>query len=356
MAFKKAFRGHEEEKSMKRLTFLVPVVLALTACGMPENSPSTAPGPHPPATSSAATQQDSPPAPTAPLRIAVVPKGLVHQFWLTVKAGADAAGKELGAEILWKGPAKETEIPEQINIIEDMIHARVNAIVMAACDKDALVNTVKRAMDAKIPVVAIDSGIADETLPISFVATDNIAGAKSAAETLARFIGEKGKVGMIPFVPGAATSVMREQGFQEGMKAFPAIQVLPPLYSYSDVAKGMTAAEDMMTANPDLAGIFAANESGAMGAAQAIKAAGKTGHVKLVAFDAAEEEVNALKEGVIQALIVQNPFQMGYLGVKAAVDHLQGRPVAKRIDTGVTVVTSENLDAPEVQQLLNPLK
>jgi ribose transport system substrate-binding protein len=294
-------------------------------------------------------------APGQRYEIAVIPKGLVHQFWLTVKAGSDAAGKELGVDIIWKGPEKETEIDKQINIIEDMINRKVNALVMAACDENALIPTIQKAVDAGIPVVTIDSGVKSD-LPISFVATDNINGAKMAARELARLIGNDGEVGLIPFVPGAATSQMREEGFREGLKEFPNIKLVSTLYSQSDVAKGMTAMQDMMTAHPELKGVFAANESGAMGAAQAIKAEGRTGQIKLVAFDAADEEIAALQEGVIQALIVQNPFQMGYQGVKAAVDHLQGKPVEKRIDTGVTVVTLENLNNPDIQKILYPLK
>ncbi len=286
-------------------------------------------------------------------RIAVIPKGLVHQFWLTVKAGAEAAGAEYGATIIWKGPEKETDIPKQINIVEDMISAKVDAIVMAACDKKALVPRVEEAMRAGIPVVTIDSGV-ESDLPVSFVATDNVAGARKAAETLANLIGGEGKVGLLPFVLGAATSDMREQGFKEGLQAFPNIQLVATRYSESDVAKGMAAVEDMLTANPDLKGIFAANESGAMGAVQALEATGRSGQVKLVAFDAADRQIEALKAGTIQALIVQNPFRMGYDGVKAAIDHLQGKPVEKRIDTGVTVVTMDNFNDPEIQKLLYP--
>jgi ribose transport system substrate-binding protein len=287
--------------------------------------------------------------------IAVIPKGLAHQFWLTVKAGADAGGAEFGYDILWQGPAKETEVAKQISIVQDMISRKVAAIVMAACDANALVPTIQQALDANIPVITIDSGVNSE-LPLSFVATDNIAGAKAAADTLAGLIGGTGKVGLIPFVPGAATSELREDGFEEGLKAHPNVTLVSKQYCQSDVAKAMSITQDMMIANPDLGGIFAANEAAAIGAAQAIRAAGKTGQVKLVAFDAAEEEIAGLKEGVIQALIVQSPFNMGYLGVKAAHDAINSKPVEKRIDTGVTVVTQQNFDTPEVQKLLNPLK
>jgi ribose transport system substrate-binding protein len=296
---------------------------------------------------------DAPEAPSA-LRIAVIPKGLSHQFWLTVKAGAEAAGKEGGAEILWQGPAKETEIVRQINIVQDMINSRVDAIVMAACDATALIQPIDQALKAGIPVITIDSGVSSE-LPLSFVATDNIAAAKAGADKLVELIGGAGEVGVIPFVAGAGTSEMREQGFKEGIAAHPEVKIVATLYCDSDVAKAMNAAQDMMTANPNLKGIFAANEAAAIGAAQAIRSAGKAGQVKLVAFDGSEEEINGLKEGVIQALIVQRPFEMGHLGVKAALDAIAGKPVEKRIDTGVTIVTMDNFNEPDIQKLLNPL-
>jgi ribose transport system substrate-binding protein len=308
----------------------------------------------------------SPGAPTAPVAsaesaasasgkpvIAVIPKGLAQQFWLTVKQGADAAGAELNAEIIWQGPAKETEIAKQIGIIEDMISRKVDAIVMAACDENALVSTIQRAVDSGIPVITIDSGVKSE-LPLSFVATDNIAGAKAGAVELARLIGGEGPVAQIPIVPGAATSEMRQQGFEEGMAAYPGASIVATQFCNSDVAKAMDVTRDMLTANPELKGIFAACEAAAIGAAQALKTVGRAGEVKLVGFDAAKEQVDLLRDGTIHALVVQSPFQMGYQGVKAALDAINGKEVEKRIDTGVTVVTLENVDTPEVQKLLNP--
>jgi len=285
--------------------------------------------------------------------IAVVPKGLGHQFWVTVKAGAEAAGEDSNAQILWNGPAKETEIAKQINILEDMMSRGVDAIVMAACDENALVETIDKAMDQDIPVVTIDSGVKSDR-PVSFIATDNIAGARAAADKLAELIGEQGKVGLIPFVPGAATSEMREQGFKEGIAEYENIELASVIHSHSDVAKAMAATEDMLTAHPDLKGIFAANEAACIGAVNGLKSAGKAGDVKLVAFDASPEQIEFLKEGSVQALIVQNPFRMGYQGVESAINYLEGEDVPGRIDTGVTVVTQDNLDDPEVQKLLNP--
>ncbi len=287
------------------------------------------------------------------IEIAVIPKGLVHQFWLTVRAGAEAAAAEEGVKVIWQGPAKETEVAKQIDIVRDMLNRGVDAIVLAACDTNALIPVIEEAQRARVPVITIDSGV-NSDLPVSLVATDNVAGARTAADKLAELIGKRGKVGLIPFVPGAATSEWREEGFKEGLKAYPDIELVATLYSQSDVAKGMDVTQDMLTSHQDLDGIFAASEPGAVGAAQAIKAAGKTGEVKLVGFDASEEEVMALRDGTIQALIVQNPFKMGYLGVQSAVRALRGEPVEKRIDTGVAVVTKENVDTPEIQALLNP--
>ena len=285
--------------------------------------------------------------------IAVIPKGLGHQFWKTVKSGADAAGSEMNAEILWNGPAKETEVAKQISIVQDMISRGVDAIVMAACDENALIDTIQQAVDAGITVVTIDSGVKSD-IPVSFVATDNTAGAVAAADTLAELVGGSGDVGLLPFVPGAATSEMREAGFKKGLENHADLKLVSTIYTHSDVAKALSATQDMMTSNPNLVGIFATNEPACLGAMRAIEAAGKTGDIKLVAFDASEDQVAALKDGLVHALIVQNPFRMGHDGVKAAIDHIEGRPVDKRIDTGVIVVTAENLDAPEIQELINP--
>lgn len=287
-------------------------------------------------------------------QIAVIPKGLSHQFWLTVKAGAEAAATENDAVIFWQGPAKETEVTKQIDIVQDMISRKVDGIVLAACDENALVPQVEIAMAAGIPVVTFDSGVKSD-LPKSFVATDNIAGAKAAADALAEMIGEAGTVGLIAFVPGAATSELREQGFKEGIAAYPNVTLLDTYHCYSDVAKAMDITQDMITANPNLKGIFASNEPAAIGAAQAIKAAGKAGEIKVVAFDASEDEIAALKDGSVQALIVQDPFRMGYEGVKAIIDIKAGKTVEKRIDTGVTVVTMDNFEQPDVQKLLFPI-
>ncbi len=275
----------------------------------------------------------------------------MHSFWVTVKTGADSAGREFGADVIWKGPTQETDIASQISIVEDYINKGIDAIVLAACDAQGLVPVIQKAADKNIPVITIDSGV-DSDIPKSFIATDNIAAAQKGAKVLAELIDQKGKVACIPFVPGAATSNWREQGFVEEIKKYPDIELLPIRYSQSEVAVGMAVTEDLLTGHPDIKGIFAANEAGTIGVIQALKTKNKLGKVKVVGFDAAPNEVEALKSGALDALIVQDPFKMGYEGVKAAVAVLNGEEIPKRLDTGVYVVTRENLNQPQIARLL----
>jgi ribose transport system substrate-binding protein len=214
--------------------------LALVTCllivGCAPRKPPTEPPRSPSPRATAPAKKDP-----STLRIAVIPKSVSVEFWLTVEAGARAAAKDLGipAEgILWKGPADETQITQQADLVQDMITKKVDAIVLAACDSKGLVPKVQAAVDAGIPVITIDSGV-DSDLPLTFVATDNIKGAQEAARKLAELIGEEGEVGLIPFVPGAATSQMREKGFRDEIAKHPKIRLVKTLYSHSDVKKGM---------------------------------------------------------------------------------------------------------------------
>jgi ribose transport system substrate-binding protein len=286
-------------------------------------------------------------------QILVSPKGLVLSFWVSVKTGADQAGRDFNADIIWKGPSLETDIAGQISIIEDNIIKKVDAIVLAACDATALVPVIKKAADAGIPVITIDSDV-NSDLPESFIATNNVAAAEKAADVLAELLGGRGEIAMIPFVPGATTCITREEGFNKGIKKYPGLDLVAVQYSQAEVAIAMAVTEDMVTAHPRLAGIFAANEAGTVGCAQALKSRGLAGKIKVVGFDASPNEIEALEDGTVQALIVQNPYQMGYMGVKTALDVLAGAEVEKRVDTGVFVVTVENLHTQEIQNLINP--
>ncbi|NUK28822.1 ABC transporter substrate-binding protein [Parageobacillus sp. VR-IP] len=290
-----------------------------------------------------------------PLNVALIVKSVDSEYWLTVKAGAEKAAKELGVNLIFKGAPTETDIAGQISIVENAINQRMDGIVLAASDTKALVAPVEKAIDAGIPVVTVDSGI-DSDKPQSFIATDNEKAAEEAAKVLAEMTGKKGKVAVVNFVPGAATAVMRENGFKDGIKKYPDMKIVAIQYSQSDKAKALSVTEDILTAHPDIVGIFGANNKSALGAAQAIKQKGLEDKVHLVAFDADPDEINELKKGTIKALIVQNPFKMGYEGVKNVVKAIKGEQVEKRIDTGVTVVTKDNFNDPEVQKLLFPNK
>jgi ribose transport system substrate-binding protein len=288
------------------------------------------------------------------LQILVSPKGLTHSFWVTVKAGADSAGKEIGADIIWKGPAQETAIAEQVAIVEDYINRGVRAIVIAATDSRALVPALEKAREKGIVVVTIDSGV-ESDIPVSYVATNNVAAGDKAADVLAGMIDGKGQVALLPFVPGAVSSIERETGFRQGIARYPEIELAAVQYTQSDVATAMAVTEDILTAHGDLAGIFAANEAGAIGASQALLARNMTDKVSLVGFDASPNEIEALESGVIDALVVQDPFLMGYLGVITANMALNKEKVEPKFDTGVYIVTRRNINDAEIKRILYPL-
>lgn len=284
--------------------------------------------------------------------IAVIPKGVSHFFWQSVHAGAEAAGRELGVEIIWKGPAQETDYAGQINIVEDAITRRVDGIVLAPAHGDALVPIVERARREGIPVTIFDSGINTESY-VSYVATDNRRGGVVAAERLADKLGGAGKVAILGVKAGSVSTDEREQGFQDTIKQkYPGIQIVAFQYGEADRAKSLDRATDILTAHADLNGLFASNESSTIGAVQAIKQKGLSGKVVLVGFDSSPNLIDDLKAGAIDSLVLQNPFKMGYEGVKALVQKLDGQTPERHVDTGVKLLTKDNLDTAEMQQLI----
>jgi ribose transport system substrate-binding protein len=284
--------------------------------------------------------------------IVVIPKGVSHFFWQSVHAGAEAAGKELSVEIVWKGPAQETDYAGQINIVEDAITRRVDGIVLAPAHGEALVPIVERARKEGIPVTIFDSGISTESY-VSYVATDNRQGGVVAAHRLAEKLGGVGKVAILGVKAGSVSTDEREQGFQDTIKQkYPGIQIVAFQYGEADRAKSLDRATDILTAHPDLNGLFASNESSTIGAVQAIKQKGLSGKVVLGGFDSSPNLIDDLKAGAIDSLVLQNPFKMGYEGVKALVQRLNGQTPERHIDTGVKLLTKDNLDTAEMQQLI----
>lgn len=284
--------------------------------------------------------------------IAVIPKGVSHFFWQSVHAGAQAAAKETNVEIAWKGPAQETDYTGQINMVEDAINRRVDGIVLAPSHRDSLVPVVERAQNSGIPVTIFDSGIGTERYT-SYVATDNRRGGVIAAERLAEKLGGKGRIAILGVKAGSVSTDEREEGFQETIKSkFPEIQIVAFQYGDADRAKSLDRASDILTANPDLNGFFASNESSTVGVVQAIKQKGLAGKVVLVGFDSSPNLIDDLRAGAIDSLVLQNPYKMGYEAVKSMVAKLDGQTPPRIVDTGVELLTMENIDTPEMQQLL----
>ena len=286
--------------------------------------------------------------------IAVVPKGTAHIFWQSVQAGAIAAGRDLGVEIVWNGPSQETEYSRQVQIVDSMVARGVDGLAVAATDSTALSQPIDRAAKAGILATVFDSGV-DTTNYLTFVATNNYEAGKMGARKLAELIHGQGKVAMVMNAPGSASTLDREKGFEDAIvKEFPNIQIVARQFGMSDRAKAREAAENILAAHTDLDGIFASAEPSSVGAALAIKARGLADRVNLVAFDSTDGLIEDLKTGVIDALVVQDPFKMGYEAVKTQVDHLNGVTPPKRIDLSARVITKPDLDKPDVKALLFP--
>jgi ribose transport system substrate-binding protein len=299
-------------------------------------------------------------------RIAVIPKGTTHVFWKSIHAGAVKAEQELkeaglDVEVIWKGPLKEDDRESQIRVVEDFVTRGVSGIVLAPLDDAALRMPVKNAVDYGIPVVIIDSGLKSEDYT-SFVATDNYVGGRKGGERLAEILGGKGKVIMLRYQEGSASTMNREQGFLDVLKEkYPEIEVVSAnQYGGATTESAYIASENLLAPlrTPDgglsVDGIFCPNESTAFAMLRALEDGGLAGKVKYVGFDSSDRLVMALRKGYINGLVLQDPINMGYLGVKTIVAHLQGEKVEKRIDTGSAVATPENMDEPKMKNLLEP--
>jgi ribose transport system substrate-binding protein len=292
--------------------------------------------------------------------IAVIPKGTTHEFWKSVHAGAEKAAQELGVSIIWKGPLREDDREDQIKVVETFINMRVKGIVLAPLDDTALVPVVTDAVRSGIPVIAFDSSIKTDNIT-SFVATDNYRGGKLAGDHLAKLVGDKGKVMMLRYAEGSASTAERERGFLDAIAAHKGIEVASSnQYGGVTTESAFKVAENLLTAHkgPDGAltvqGIFCPNESTAFGMVRALEDDGFAGKVRFVGFDSSPKLVEAMAKGHMDATVVQDSIKMGYLATKAMVDHLQGRPVDKRIDTGATLIARETMTSADAQALLNP--
>jgi ribose transport system substrate-binding protein len=290
---------------------------------------------------------------------AVIPKGTTHEFWVSIHAGAQKAAADGGVTIEWKGPPREDDRQQQIDVVEDFITKKVAGIVLAPLDSQALVPICRQAQAAGIPIVIVDSGLQWDGM-VSFVATDNRKGGALAADRLGACLSGKGKVLMMRYEVGSASTMEREAGFLDEMKGkFPAIELVSTdQHGGATIDSAQRTAENLLLKFTALDGVFTPNESSTVGMLLALEDAGRAGpqaahgRIRFVGFDASKKLVEGLKASKIDGLVVQNPFKMGELGVKTLVDHLAGRPVEKRIDTGCVVATLENMETPDVKPLL----
>lgn len=293
--------------------------------------------------------------------IAVIPKGTTHEFWKSIHAGAVKAQQELAAkgvpvEVIWKGPLREDDRDQQIQVVENFTTRKVSGIVLAPLDSQALVNPVASAVQAGIPVVLMDSGLKSDK-PISFVATDNLKGGRLAGEYLAKLLGGKGNVILLRYAVGSASTEERERGFLEAIGKFPEIKLISAdQYAGPTRETAYQAAQNLLNRfGKEAQGIFTVNENSTVGMTKALRDLGLAGgKVKMVGFDAGSQSVLDMKNGDVQGLAVQNPMLMGYDAVMTMVKHLQGEKVEPRIDTGVVLVSPENMEQPAIKELLEP--
>lgn len=299
-------------------------------------------------------------APNASARpaVAVIPKGTTHEFWKAVHAGAIRAGNEAGVEIFWQGPMREDDREEQIKVMDNMRERRVAGIVLAPLDDRALRMPVSDTVRAGIPVVIFDSDLASEDY-VSFVATDNYQGGRIAGEHMAAILKDKGNVMMLRYREGSASTTKREEGFLDAIAGHPGIKAVSTnQYGGATTESAYRASENLLAAfratEGRVDGIFCPNESSTFGMLRALQNAKLAGKIRFIGFDSSEKLVQALSGGEIDGLILQNPVNIGYLGVKTLVRHLRGEKVERRIDTGATLITRENMSQPDKRELLHP--
>jgi len=289
--------------------------------------------------------------------IAVIVKTTNSNFWQNVNKGAADAMKEkeqAGFTMTFQGPEAEAKIADEVNMVENAVNRKVAGIVLAPSDPEALVPAVKKAWEAKIPVVILDSLLADSGKDYykAFLATDNKVAGELCAKALIDKIGKEGKIAVMSYVAGVGSEIGRVGGFKDYIAKNSKLQIVGTYYSQAQMATALNQTTDVLAANADLKGIFGANEPTAIGMGRALVQSGKAGKVVAIGFDGNQDLQNFVKDGTIAAIAVQGSYQMGYMGVKTVVQALQGKSVPKFVNTGVVMVTKENIDKPEAKNVL----
>jgi ribose transport system substrate-binding protein len=281
------------------------------------------------------------------IKVTLITMDSIDEHWLKVKAGAQAKADELGnVELTFNAPPGKVDAAVQLQMVEDAITKKSDVILLAPLNKDALSPGVEKAKKAGIKVIIIDSAVSTSDYD-AFFSTDNGAAARTAADTLAGLIGGKGKAAIVNAQAGAGTTMTRENDFKDQIaKNYPGITIVGTQYSDGDKTKALNIALDFLTANPDLAGFYACNEGSTVGVGNAVDQRGLAGKVKVVGFDWSADTKSLVERDILQATMVQNPYEMGYQGIQAGIDAYNGKPISpKDIDTGVTVATKANADS-----------
>jgi ribose transport system substrate-binding protein len=298
-------------------------------------------------------------------RIVVIPKGTTHEFWKMIEAGVRKAEKEINGagkirvEVIWKGPLKEDDTTDQVELARTFLNRDVAGMVLAPLDRRALVGPVAEWKAAGRPVVILDSGLDGESGKdfVTYVATDNYRGGVLAARRLAEVLEEKGKVILLRYQVGSESTEQRERGFLDTLeKEFPNIRVISKdQYAGATEQEAFEKSQNLLTRFAgEVDGIFCPNESSAAGMLGALTQAGLAGEVRFVGFDAGAKLVKGLREHKVHGLVLQDPVKMSYEGVQALIAHLEGKELPTYIDTGVVVATPENMERPELQALHSP--
>ena len=294
------------------------------------------------------------------MTVAVIPKGTSHAFWQSIHAGAEKAAQELNITVAWRGPLREDDRDSQVSEVENAVARGVAGIALAPLDDSALVGPVTGATKRGIPVVIFDSGLKGQDY-VSFVATDNNVGGRLAGEHIAKLLNGKGRIFLLRYAEGHDSTTRREEGFLEAVRAHPGLQLVSEnQFGGADVEGAYKKAETILSTlkAPDgslaVDGIFTPNESSTFAMLRVLQDNGWAGKVRFIGFDASDNLVKGLRSKQIDGLIVQDPVKMGYLAVKTLVAHIRGEKVERRIDTGVRLVTPDQMDNPDVKELLEP--
>ena len=332
-------------KSLRWLGGLAVVVFVAAACGgTPASSSSTSP--------SAGASTAASASPAAKAFIPMISKGFQHQFWQAVKQGADKAAAQFNVTITFQGPENESQVDKQLEMLQTVLNQKPSALCFAALDSKAAIPLLQKFKDANIPVIGFDSGV-DSDIPLSTAATDNIAAAGAAADKMAALIGGSGDVAIVAHDQTSRTGIDRVKGFTDQIKnKYPNIKIVATQYGGGDQLKSTDITKAILQSNPNLKGIFGANEGSAVGVLNGVTESGKAGKVTVIGYDSGQQQMDAIRSGTESGAITQDPIGIGFKCVEAAVNALKGQTLPKNIDTGFKYYDKTNIDNPDIAALL----